>query len=581
MPHTFDPIKSLTSLDLRDNPLCDYYLNTYIPFIGLNNTSILSLNLAGTCRKDQLLLSNDLVEGLSETKLEHLDLSNSNVVSIENEGPRDFWQSLPISLRRLYLHNNKLKARITKVDNVPNLENLQTLDLSNQDIFSDVSQRKSQNKEVQRNMDEMVSEHASSNYNDTQDNLLSQTMIQRRRTCLSLPYRLRHLNISRSDLLPLFIPMFCNRNNSLKVLNISHLSPATEVTTLWDVMKNFGKLEELDLRSNKIRELPSELFIVNRRLKRLWLGDNSLLTVDLDLTSLSTLELVDISYNNILYLTKQFISSFNRIARHSNIIIYLQNNSFLCDCDHRDFVDWLRYTETIFEKDKLVCKYKNDSLLSLRYVADIHNSLEAKCIAKTVLISCTVIFVGTTVLTSLLAIIYYQRWNFNYLLGIGRRNINPYHPIEDSQIEMVYDVYISYEGDFIISDDKTLHNFVAQKLYPALVNGGFKVLIREELEPGGRLYDQITSNLRRCERVIVLLTKGYCKDYWNVFEFNMAVMEGIYTRRTVIVPVVLDILNKEDLHEDLYTFLKDYTVAYVRPENLSTVLTPYLIDRLK
>ena len=61
----------------------------------------------------------------------------------------------------------------------------------------------------------------------------------------------------------------------------------------------------------------------------------------------------------------------------------------------------------------------------------------------------------------------------------------------------------------------------------------------------------------------------------------MAVMEGIYTRRTVIVPVVLEILNKEDLHEDVYTFLKDYTVAYVRPENLSTVLTPYLIDRLK
>ena len=66
-----------------------------------------------------------------------------------------------------------------------------------------------------------------------------------------------------------------------------------------------------------------------------------------------------------------------------------------------------------------------------------------------------------------------------------------------------------------------------------------------------------------------------------MFEFNMAVMEGMYTTRTVIVPVVLDILNKEDLHEDVYTFLKDYTVAYVRPENLSTVLTPYLIDRLK
>ena len=583
MPHTFDPIKSLRSLDLRDNFLCEFYQS----FIGLKSTSIRSLNLAGTCRRNTLFLQSRSVESLSETRLEHLDWSNSNAVSINNEEPHDFWKSLPKPLRRLYLHNNKLNARTTYIDTIAIMENLQTLDLSNQDIHwrpqdisSDWAQSRSHNTYVSDDTDEVVYEYKS-NHNDTLDSLLNQTMIQRRRTCLSLPYRLRHLNISQSDLLPLFLPMFCNRNNSLKVLNISHHKPTTNITRLWGALKKFGQLEELDLRSNKIREMPPKLFINNYRLKRLWLGDNSLLTVDLDVTSLSKLELVDLSYNSIQFLTKQFLSSFNRIARHSTIKIYLQNNSFLCNCDHRDFVDWLRYTETIFEKEKLVCKYKNDSLLSLRYVADIHNSLEAECIARTVLIGCTVFFVGTTILTSLLAIIYYQRWNFNYLLGIGRRNINPYHPIEDSQIEMVYDLYISYEGDFIISDDETLHNFVAQTLYPALVNRGFKVLIREELEPGGRLYDQITSKLRRTERVIVLLTKGYCKDYWNVFEFNMAVMEGIYTRRTVIVPVVLDILNKEDLHEDVYTFLKDYTVAYVRPENLSTVLTPYLIDRLK
>ena len=580
-PYTFAHLNSLRTLQLRDNPLCDYYR----VLKGMTFTSIKSLDLADTCKTRWFRLTSEAVENLSETQLEHLDWSNSNAVSINEEYPLDFWQSLPKSLKHLYLQNNKLRARATYFDNIACLENLETLDMSNQDIRTlgrslNSSHVVSQDTTMHKNVDALSEQR--SKHNATQCNLLKRTVVKGKGTTfLALPSKLRSLNISHSDLLPRFIPLLCNPNNSLEILNVSHHKPSTDVETLWGVMKNIGELEDLDLSNNKIKEIPAKLFTNNKQLRRVWLGDNSLLTVDLDMASSSNLEVIDLSYNSIQYVTKQFINGVDRIARHSNIKIYFQNNSFLCDCDHRDFVTWLRYTRTILEKDKLVCKYKNDSMVSLRYIEDIHNSLEAECIAFAVLISCTVGFVAITILSSLLAVIYYQRWNFNYLLRIGRRNINPYHPLEECQIEMVYDVYISYERDSIISDDETLHNFVAQELYPALVNRGFKVFIREELELGMRLYDLITSNLRRCEGVIVLLTKDYCKDFWNVFEFNMAAMEGIYTRRCVIIPVVLDVLNKEDLHEDVYTFLKDYTVAYVRPDNLRTVLTPYLIDRLK
>ena len=584
-PYTFAQLKTLRALQLRDNPevQCQY------SFEGITS-NIKSLDLADTSNSN-VGIGTAEVYYLSDTKLEHLDLSHNHVINVGFDGPRNFWMTLPKSLKHLYLHNNKMSAINVDLCHITDMDNLLTLDLSNQKIHAtDYSLSNtsgaSHDSKIRKDLEVFLANKSTDNKKESHhtsqmDQASSNTTEGKGSRCLSLPLKLRSLNISRSNLLPIFIPLLCNSNNSLTILNISNHKTSTDVESLWDVMKNVDQLEEVDLNSNKIKEIPANLFTNHKKLRRLWLSDNSLVTVDLDLKSSLHLGLIDLSYNSILYVSNAFTSSIDKIARQTNINIYFQNNSFLCDCDRRDFVAWLRYTRNIVEKDKLVCKYKNGSLISLRYIEDIHNSLEAECIAVAVLISCTVGFIAITILFSLLAVIYYQRWNFNYLLGIGRRNINPYHPLEDCPIEMVYDVYISYERDSIISDDETLHNFVAQKLYPALVNSEFKVLIREELELGMRLYDQITSNLRRCEKVIVLLTKDYCKDYWNVFEFNMAAMEGIYTRRCVIVPVVLDVLNKEDLHEDVYTFLKDYTVAYVRPENLRTVLIPYLIDRIK
>ena len=36
----------------------------------------------------------------------------------------------------------------------------------------------------------------------------------------------------------------------------------------------------------------------------------------------------------------------------------------------------------------------------------------------------------------------------------------------------------------------------------------------------------------------MLLSNAYCVDFWYVFEFNAADMEGIYTERQVIIPVI-------------------------------------------
>ena len=166
------------------------------------------------------------------------------------------------------------------------------------------------------------------------------------------------------------------------------------------------------------------------------------------------------------------------------------------------------------------------------------------------------------IVLGLLSQLWYRRWKLRYLLAVGRKTVTPYHPIEEMDIELGYDVYISYERDFDLTTDETLHEFVAQNLYPELQRRGLKVLIRDEFEPGVGLYNAISQALRRCKKVVSLISKDYCKDYWNVFEFNVAVLEGIYTKRQVIIPVALENVERDDLHIEIYAYLNPGSVPF-------------------
>ena len=52
----------------------------------------------------------------------------------------------------------------------------------------------------------------------------------------------------------------------------------------------------------------------------------------------------------------------------------------------------------------------------------------------------------------------------------------------------------------------------------------------------------------------------------------MAVLAGIYTKRQVIIPVALENAEREDLHTEMYAYLRSGFVAYfsrdVRDEDL-------------
>ena len=91
----------------------------------------------------------------------------------------------------------------------------------------------------------------------------------------------------------------------------------------------------------------------------------------------------------------------------------------------------------------------------------------------------------------------------------GRRSVNPYNPLEEGQIELEYDIYISNKRDHDITAKATMHTLVTNKLYPWFKQRGFKVLIRDELYACSKLYSEISEAFFKTQNIIVLQSTDY------------------------------------------------------------------------
>ena len=475
-----------------------------------------------------------VVDDFNETKLVSLELTDTKFYSVKNAAIT----GLPKSLEKVNLSHNCIMH--LEVDSLEYLENLETLDLSNQvDVMEHISTKTGTETEEDSTRNKIIKQNT-------------------REKCLSLPHRLRILNLSRTRLLCNMVPAFCNTNNSLRIFDASMQRDKScfRSMSFWYVLKNLAKLEELDLNGNWIAQIPQNAFSGLSKLRKLSLNDNKLLKLTFDLKDLIALQTIDLSVNSIQYASKRFTNQIEDLSWETNLTVYLNFNPLVCNCKHFCFIAWLIASKVISNKNQLNCTFENGTQISVGRLSQTYDSLKNKCIMPGVVMGCSVIFCGLNLVYGGVAIIWFYRQKLKYLVLFGKRTLNPYHPIEDNEIQMEYDVYISYEGDFNVTQDMTLRDFVIYKISPALERRGIRVMIREELDPGTRLYETITQTVRHSNKVLVLLTNDYCSDMWNVFEFNQAIMEGIYTNRQIAIPVLFETLQHCKVKEELRAFLQ-------------------------
>ena len=609
--NAFTSLINLTSLDVSSNMyLCKYTMWRNFT-AAICNSRIKNLIATNLCTFDLMSLF-----VCSPPYLEYLDMSHNNLRGIPLYVPK--------SLKELILANNNIEVLSSYT--LVNMYNLEKLDLSDQTPHSTYSNAHLK-KDIKRttrdstgqyqlytaasvplyNTTTTIYKHLNKTaqtvkfkerkmtfkdqvrnmtFNDQARNMTfkSQGLSSETRFTLQswppIPPFLEWLDVSKSGLIcSLF--KYDYTNNYIRSLNLSKFRPIKDCSKwlkgLWPWLDKLTRLEDLDLSDNKITEIPAVAFTHKTYLKHLYLSDNFLITLTFEIKSLVSLKEIYLSNNIIQDASSQFTTGITS----NDLKIYLDGNYDLrCDCRRLSFVKWLSTTNVVYNIAELMCKYENETQVSLCHRVKIYQQLKDECIYVTVTVSCVIYFIVLLIGGSVVAVLLHKRWKEQYLSVFGRRSVNPYHPLEECQIELEYDIYISYERDHDISANKSMHDFVTKELYPWLKQKGFKVLIRDELHAGRKLYSEISEALRKTRNVVVLLSNDYCADFWNVFEFNVAAMEGIYTKRQVIIPITFEILKPELFHEEINAFLKSGPLPRYTLNTKFSVLADFLLEQL-
>ena len=591
LPNTFTALNNLIALGvMSNNALCN--LN-----IWSNLTAAICNSRVKVLKATNLDCPDHRMEywPCRKAELEFLDMSYGNIWVI---------MTLPDSLIELRVKNN-LMVPVVNNGFLDGLHKLRILDLSDQLSRGPVSNTNLQ-KDIRRASAGLSDQHwlhkrrsprldnfttlvytdfnKSGQYVELKAKFMvlkNQAFNPEIRSLFTIPALLEWIDVSKSALM-CELYHYDNTNNSIKTLKTSSLRPYAMCTAnyifsrIWAWLTNLTMLENLDLSGNHIKIIPVGAFTTTTNLKHVDLSQNSLLILKFEIKCLVNLNEIILSNNVIRYASSQFMAEIKQ-----DLTIYLDGNNLSCDCTQSNFVHWLSTTNVIYNITGLMCTYENGSQVSLNHRAYIYQQIEYGCNYILVTFSCVAIFAFFLIVGGAVAVVSHKRWKAQYLSAFGRQTVNPYHPLEECNIELEYDIYISYERDHDITSNETLHSLVANKLYPWFQQKGMKVLIREELDIGRKLYEVISNAMRKSRKVIVLLSNDYCIDYWNVFEFNVAAMEGIYTKRRVLIPVAFEILKPEAFHEEIATFIKSVPIPRYTMGTDFIELAEYLFGKVR
>ncbi|XP_060600093.1 toll-like receptor 4 [Ruditapes philippinarum] len=586
-PNVFRSLVNLTTLVITDNRyLCSDGIENAT--IGLNETNIEMIRFNYWCRTPStyISLTENMLKGLTNTSLKTLDLGWNRIIYID---PKCV-ENLPVTLRYISLKENRIDSAHF-LDHLRRLDILEIFDGSyqyNNNIDDSVFTNEDNNMNVKiSDMLENLNDHKNDDKIYLPRNL---TTIYMNNIKLGYPVpsvtfgpnKLKYLD-SSSCLLKAFLGpwlgltelQFFNLSNNrftyfspralvdmgnlrTLLLQNNQIGPSLNRDNDCQTFSSQEKLEELDLSNSAIKELPYKIFYNLTNLKTLNLANNSIRNVNFLLRRMSHIQKLDLSYNVIEYISRENMDALDHIASKREVELVLTGNVLLCVCNNQDFIKWLAKTKVnVVQKDKLHCLYINKTVISLSALDILPEQLMYECTSWIVLTSCVGGFVGLLLVFSVIALLYYKRWQLRYLWYIGRVKIDPYHhPDDQGQPLLQIDAYISYEQHFDITNDVTLHRTITEHVYPFFENRGYKLTIREEFAGNEKLYSVIPKTIRKSRKVIALLTPSYCKDYWNTFEFNLAAYQGIYSKRNVILPVIIGDISNIDMTSEIRSFIR-------------------------
>ncbi|XP_052081445.1 toll-like receptor 4 [Mytilus californianus] len=373
-------------------------------------------------------------------------------------------------------------------------------------------------------------------------------------------------------------PYFLNSLPSLETLllndNLLGLAGTLQNQKAFFVFGSLTNLLYLDLSSNKLSLLSKNIFWNLQKIKLISLKDNLLTDFDINIKHMPDLTFLDLSENQIIYLSNDAIDGISQRTSR-NLKIDLSKNPFMCSCNSLKFLKWLQKNQHVF---KGFSKYQCSNATNYETLIDAVISLDKICSSYIVLIIAILLLIIAFLVCFIIAIIYKNRWKIKYWYYIAKRNYfqHDYLRLEDRQ-NYKFDAFLSY------ADEERI--FATGELTTKLEeNENFRLCIHErDFIPGCDIADNIINAIHNSRKVIFIVTP-FLKSKWCIYELNMAYMEYVVSRQGVncMIMVIKEKIKERDIPRNMYDIMKDESyLTFPDDEEDEAAFWERLIDSLR
>ncbi|XP_063446892.1 toll-like receptor 13 [Mytilus trossulus] len=303
------------------------------------------------------------------------------------------------------------------------------------------------------------------------------------------------------------------------------------------------QLEYVDLSFNQIQSLSFSIFHNHSKLKTIILSHNILSDISFDMSTLPTLEMLNLSHNKIQAFSEESMNDISNIARSSGLKIDLSKNNLQCGCNTLPFIQWMHEHHRIFFGiNTYRCNWINNSVITIFPLRPIVLQLEKECASYTVLIACITSGIALACVVLVGGLVYRYRWRLRYVYHMTRSKYKRYRPILDDG-HYTFEAFISYsdeEQDFLFKD--VIPNLEQKESLKICVH-------QRDFLPGEDITQNITNAIHESKKTVCIITRSFLDSYYCMFEFNMARMESIYSRggQNILFLVFLEQIRPSEL----------------------------------
>ncbi|XP_061175906.1 toll-like receptor 4 [Saccostrea echinata] len=304
------------------------------------------------------------------------------------------------------------------------------------------------------------------------------------------------------------------------------LSPDTE----GQIFASLTNLTRLELRANRISNLPYQVFKELRSIMELDLADNTLTTLDFSISTLKNLQFLDLSENQIQFLTDTNMKEIDRQTDKVSLTLNLLRNPILCNCKTLQFLKWMvkgHETKKVnfksFENYSCTTSSRSEPFMFSKIKENIEK-LEKECNSYMYLIISVSFIILLFFFILLLGLVYRYRWKIRYFYYMTKSRYHGYKSVRsDSQSDFKYDAFVSYADEDL--------PFIQKMIIELEKNNGMRLCIHHrDFVPGYDISENIITAVNKSRKTVIILSPNFIKSSWCMYELHIAKMEEIYSR---------------------------------------------------